>query len=29
MRVESVPLVFEGANGNEVIPETGTSLTAY
>lgn len=29
MRVESVPVVFEGANGSEVIPETGAPLTAY
>ena len=29
MRVESVPVVFEGANGSEVAPATGTQLTAY
>jgi murein DD-endopeptidase MepM/ murein hydrolase activator NlpD len=29
MRVESVPVVFEGANGSEVSPETGMQLTAY
>jgi len=29
MRVESVPVVFEGANGSEVAPATGTELTAY
>jgi len=29
MRVESVPIVFEGANGSEVVPETGAQLIAY
>jgi hypothetical protein len=29
MRVESVPIVFEGANGSEVVPETGVQLVAY
>lgn len=29
MRIESVPLVFEGADGSEVTPQTGTRLTAY
>jgi murein DD-endopeptidase MepM/ murein hydrolase activator NlpD len=29
MRVESVPVVFEGANGSEVAAETGMQLTAY
>jgi murein DD-endopeptidase MepM/ murein hydrolase activator NlpD len=29
MRVESVPVVFEGANGSEVPPQTGLQLTAY
>jgi murein DD-endopeptidase MepM/ murein hydrolase activator NlpD len=29
MRVESVPVVFEGTNGSDVVPETGTQLTAY
>jgi len=29
LRVESVPVVFEGANGSEVAPETGLQLTAY
>ena len=29
MRVESVPVVFEGANGSEIVPATGTQLTAY
>jgi murein DD-endopeptidase MepM/ murein hydrolase activator NlpD len=29
LRVESVPVVFEGVNGSEVAPETGLQLTAY
>jgi murein DD-endopeptidase MepM/ murein hydrolase activator NlpD len=29
MRSESLSVVFEGANGSEVPPETGTRLTAY
>jgi len=29
LRVESVPVVFEGVNGSEVVPETGLRLTAY
>ena len=29
MKVESVPLVFEGANGTAVTPETGMELVAY
>ena len=29
MRVESVPVVFEGPNGGEVMPETGVQLVAY
>ena len=29
MRVESLPVVFEGANGSEVAPETGLQLVAY
>ena len=29
LRVESLPIVFEGPNGSEVVPETGARLTAY
>jgi murein DD-endopeptidase MepM/ murein hydrolase activator NlpD len=29
MRVESVPVVFEGADGSEVAAQTGVQLTAY
>ncbi len=29
MGVESLPFVFEGANGSEVTPETGVKLVAY
>lgn len=29
LRVESVPVVFEGPNGSEVAPETGVELAAY
>lgn len=29
MGVESLPVVFEGANGSEVTPETGVELVAY
>ena len=29
MRAESVPVVFEGANGQGVMPELGNDLTAY
>lgn len=29
MRVESVPVVFEGPNAGEVVPVTGARLTAY
>lgn len=29
LRVESVPVAFEGANGSEIVPETGLRLTAY
>ncbi|HZD52461.1 MAG TPA: M23 family metallopeptidase [Woeseiaceae bacterium] len=29
MAIESLPVVFEGANGSEVVPRTGMKLTAY
>ena len=29
MRLESVPVVFEGPNGSDIVPELGASLTAY
>lgn len=29
LRLESVPIVFEGANGRSVTPETGVALVAY
>ncbi|MEX2125655.1 MAG: M23 family metallopeptidase [Woeseia sp.] len=29
LRVESVPVVFEGPNGSEIAPETGIQLSAY
>ena len=29
LRLESVPVVFEGQNGNEVVPATGNVLVAY
>jgi hypothetical protein len=29
MRLESVPIVFEGPNFSEVVPATGNTLSAY